>query len=218
MSFVVDTKRDVYLIGVPRLYTGRVERVAVDALKVGCEKLGWRSRVELAVFEAQSFWVIPELGVAGEAIGKSAIVVKVDFSRRDRERIIKEELPASIYHELAHLVREQDVGMGSTLLDALVSEGVACFVEQSLSPGRRIPYVARIKNEQRVWKKAAPLLLQRKYGYAEWFFGTKAIPRWAGYRLGYLLVSSFFAEQPTSLSKLVRMRSVDIFRGSEYTT
>ncbi len=213
MPFVVGKTGSVCLIGIPRQYTEKIGRVAADALKVGCTELGYRNRVGLAIFAAQSFFVIPELGVGGEAIGTSGIVVRVDFSRRDIERIIREEVPATIYHELAHLVREQSVGAGSTLLDALVSEGIACFVEQSLCPKRQIPYVASIKNEERIWKKAVPILLRKKYDHAEWFFGTKAIPRWAGYRLGYLIVSKFFAKQPTSLPRLVRMPSRDIFAG-----
>lgn len=217
MVSVMGTPGKVYGIGIPRPYTKKIEGVAADALRVGRAALQYRGRIDIALFASQSFQVIPELGIGGEAVGRSGIVVRIDFSRRDIQRIVSEEVPATIYHELAHLAREQGVGTGDTLLDALVAEGIACFVEQSLCPKRRIPYLARIKNEERLWKKAAPLLLQRQYNHAEWFFGIKAIPRWAGYRLGYLIVPKFFEKQPISLPRLVRMPSKDIFAGGGHT-
>ena len=170
----------------------------------------------IVIVESQGFLVIPELGIGGEAVGTSGIVVRIDFTRRDIRRIISEELPAVIYHEFTHLVRERVFGTGSTLLDAFVSEGMACFVEQSLCPKRRIPYVSKIKNEKRVWSKAVPLLLRRGYDHAGWFFGVKAVPRWAGYRFGYLIVSKFAAVHRTPLFRLVRMRARDVFVGSGY--
>ena len=161
-------------------------------------------------------FVIPKLGIGGSAIGKSCIEIKIDFSRKDLRKIIEVELPSTIYHELAHLVREDSVGYGKTLLDSFVSEGISCFVEKSILPNRKIPYIQKIKNEQKLWDKAKKLLEKTKYNYSEWFFGSSKLPNWTGYRLGYLIVEGFTKSKNISLAELSRLKSKDILKGNKF--
>ena len=203
------------MIGIASNKSEEILSRAVESLDKARNILRYEKRVDVMLIEAQDFFVIPKLGIGGSAIGKSCIEVKIDFSRKNLRKIIEVELPSTIYHELAHLVREDSVGYGNTLLDSFVSEGISCFVEKSILPNRKIPYIQKIKNEQKLWEKAKKLLGKTKYNYSEWFFGAGKLPNWTGYRLGFLLVERFIGKSKISLEKLVRLNSKEILEGSK---
>ena len=154
--------------------------------------------------------VIPQLGITGSAVGKSCIEIKIDFSRKDVDTIVTAEIPPTIYHELSHLVRENRLGYGNTLLDAMVSEGVACYVEKSVST-RKIPYIQPVKNEEVWWSKAQDSFNDVEYNLSAWFFGTGELPNWIGYRLGYVMVERYMIKYQVDLSELNTIPSKEIF-------
>lgn len=178
--------------------------------------LQYNKRVDIVIIESQKFFVIQKLGISGSAIGKSCIEVRIDFSHKELQKIIDVELPATIYHEFTHLVRENSVGYGNTLLDSFVSEGISCFVEKSILRNRKIPYIQKIKNEKILWSKAQQLLGKPKCNYSEWFLGTGKLPNWTGYRLGFLIVEAFMKKNNIDLAKLIRTTPKEILRNSDF--
>jgi len=208
------TNGTIHLIGIPTTHKVTVLKQVKESLHKGLKILDYQNRVDVVVIEAQKSFVIPDLGIGGSAIGKSCIEIKIDFSRKDVKEIIAVEVPATIYHELAHLVRESNVGLGDTLQDALISEGVACSVEKAMLPKRKIPYIQKIPNENKLWVRTKKNLHKKKYNYAEWFFGSGALPNWTGYRLGYLIVEKYMRANTVKLNELVRLESIDIVQRS----
>lgn len=215
MKSKICEKGNIHLVGMLSKERSAVLARSIKALAKALKLLKYDKQIDVVVIEAQEFFVIPKLGIGGSAIGKSCIEIKIDFSRKDLRKIIDVELPATIYHELAHLVRKDSFGYGNTLLDSFVSEGVSCFVEKSILPNRKIPYIQKIKAEQKLWNKAKKLLGKTKYNYSEWFFGSGKLPNWTGYRLGYLIVASSVKKDSVPLAKLVRMSSKEILSKSE---
>jgi len=207
---------NIHLIGIASNKSEEILSRAVESLDKARNILRYEKRVDVMIIEAQDFFVIPKLGVGGSAIGKSCIEVKINFSRKDLQKIIDIELPSTIYHELAHLVREDSIGYGKTLLDSFVSEGISCFVEKSILPNSKIPYIQKIKNEIKLLSKAQKTLDKTKYNYSEWFFGSGKLPNWTGYRLGYLIVESYANKKKVSLDKLTRTSSKNILKGSKF--
>ena len=94
---------NIHLIGIPQKESGVVLGCVLKALEGAIKLLRHDKRVDVVIIESQDFFVIPQLGIGGSAIGKSCIEVKIDFSRKDLKKIIGIELPATIYHELSHL-------------------------------------------------------------------------------------------------------------------
>ena len=214
MESKICKKGNIHLIGIPSKERGAILECSIKALNKARDLLKYKKRIDIVIIEAQEFFVISNLGISGSAIGKSCIEVKINFSRRDLRKTIDIELPATIYHELAHLVREDSVGYGNTLLDSFISEGMSCFVEKSILPSKKISYIQKIKNEPKLWNKAEKLLGKTKYDYSEWFFGSGKLPNWTGYRLGYLIVEKFTKKNDATLAELVRLNSKDILEGS----
>ena len=84
-------------------------------------------------------------------------------------------------------------GYGSTLLETLVSEGLALHFEAEARGTP--PLYARIDADlQALWEQAQPEL-HAPHDHSLWFFGTAHRPRWAGYALGYELVLRYLQQQ-----------------------
>ncbi|MBU6414872.1 hypothetical protein KGQ34_01340, partial [Patescibacteria group bacterium] len=137
---------NIHLVGVPKNKNGIILNCVTKSLDKARSVLKYKKQVNIVIIEAQDFFTIPKLGIGGSAIGKSCIEIRINFSRKDLQKIIDTELPATIYHEFAHLVREDSVEYGTTLLDSFVSEGLSCFIEKSILPNKNIPYIRKIQN------------------------------------------------------------------------
>ena len=159
--------------------------------------------------------VIPETGMTGSAIGKSGIQILINCGRKFSKQNFVTELSSSVAHEATHLVREDTEGYNRSLLDTIINEGVACYVEKSFLPRRHIPYIAAIRGEKHYIKKARGEFYKKHYNHSEWFFGSEKFPRWIGYRIGFLIVNGYAKNKKISLAKLVRTKSSTILKGSK---
>lgn len=206
-------KNDIYLIGVPPKSKKVIRQTVFSAIQRSRKELRYHQPLSVVIFEAPPDMVISETGTVGSAIGRSGIEVRIDFDRKFQKGKFTTELSASIIHETTHLVRESAAGYNRTLLDAMINEGIACFVEKYLLPHRKIPYIAPIKNENKLLKLATPLLFKNRFDYSKWFFGAEHFPKWVGYRLGYLMVERYTKDRKISLPDLARTKSLVILRG-----
>lgn len=119
-----------------------------------------------------------------------------------------------IAHELNHVLRWDSVGYGKTLGKALVSEGLAGqfakqlfgsppeLWEDAASPEKLSCYLARAET---LWDDPS-------YDHDEWFFGSKDIPRWAGYTLGYQIVGEYLRHHPSATAAKITGQSADKFK------
>ncbi len=204
------------MIGVPKRHVQSILKKSSAALAEVRNIFLYTKPIEVIIMQAQDFYVIPETGIVGSAVGRTGIDIKIDFDRIDVKRIIERGMPSTIFHEAAHIVRENSVGYGTTLLDALVSEGIACFVEKT-TVSHTIPYIKKIKDEDKFWKRVAKESMSTTYDHAEWFFGSGKLPRWIGYRLGYVLVERFMKRSPTTLDTLVKIASQEMYKENKRT-
>lgn len=138
--------------------------------------------------------VIPEKGHLGYTSGSGVIFITID---PDHPMLIVNEdasLERMFAHELHHAARWDGPGYGSTLGQALVSEGMAGHFAQEVCGGGPEPWetlnIHQISNYL--------LLAEEQWNYNDydhnaWFFGTDILPRWLGYSLGYEIVARFSA-------------------------
>jgi hypothetical protein len=142
---------------------------------------------------------IPEIGLGGFNPGPHEVVMSLDPGFSDLGASIRDELGPNLAHELHHARRRQLVGYGSTLFQAMVSEGLADHFSvevfgipapiwsTALTSGERNAMRTRAEGE---WNKAP-------YDHAGWFLGTDpSIPRWTGYTLGFELVADHLEADP----------------------
>ena len=82
-------------------------------------------------------------------------------------------------------------GYGRSLGEAFVSEGLADKFSESVTGALDAPWThALVDSDWRSLLDHAEREINREdYDHAAWFFGTGNLPRWAGYTIGYRLVS-----------------------------
>jgi uncharacterized protein YjaZ len=101
----------------------------------------------------------------------------------------KRQIVATINHELHHMARWQNLGYGTTLGGAIVSEGLATFYEEVVS-GWTPPWSkAQVADEalesiRKEWDNT-------DYNHRAWFF-RGLYGRWVGYSIGYQLAQRIF--------------------------
>ena len=178
-----------------------VERVAAD-LEIG--------GVDVVLTTEYTYVPIEELAVGGYAPSASLVFIAMDPENPAFARW-RENLPGTVAHELNHAARWRSAGYGSTLLQALVSEGLATVYE-SIMTGHTPPYAEARGDFHEVWTEAAPLLHTTGYGHATWFFGEGHLPRWTGYGLGYELVSRHLAAGGVSIQEATKLPARDFLQ------
>ena len=150
-------------------------------------------------------WVVPEKGHMGYAPRPSVIFVTVDPDNPALQANAEASLERMFAHELHHAARWDGPGYGSSLGEALISEGLAGHFAQELYGEPLEPWESLPMNEVRPHLGLAEQEWDKTdYNHEAWFFGTADRPGWSGYALGFRLVERFLSEHPDSLaSKLV---------------
>jgi uncharacterized protein YjaZ len=148
------------------------------------------------VFYDNPSWTIPETGISGYAPDAHLVQIWLDPSSGALEAGLEVELSATLAHELHHARRWRDPGYGSTLLEALVTEGLAQCFEWPFRDGQPPIYARALEPAQvdAILGLARAEFNAPRYDHRAWFItgdAQKGIPRWAGYTLGYTMVKRF---------------------------
>ena len=149
--------------------------------------------------------IIPEVGVGGFTYSDNFILISLDPEFPGfNDRVINIELQRVFVHELSHAARWKTVGYGKTLLEALITEGLADHFEKEITNKNPNPWSVALDKSQikQMMKRAEKEYNNKNYNHNEWFFGSKekGIPRWTGYALGYNLVAEYFEKNPSKKS------------------
>lgn len=148
------------------------------------------------VVQAGKF-VIPEKGHAGFCPEAGIVFITVQpenpaFIKNDAHSIER-----MFAHELHHAARWAGPGYGSTLGEALVSEGLAGHFSLELFGGEPEPWES-LKSD--TFQPYAPQMHDNwhrtDYDHNAWFFGAGDLPRWLGYTAGFNLISRYLAASP----------------------
>ncbi len=164
------------------------------------------------VVQAGKF-VIPEKGHAGfcPEAGIVYITVQPDnpaFFKNDAHSIER-----MFAHELHHAARWAGPGYGSTLGEALVSEGLAGHFSLELFGGEPELWESL---ESDTIKSYAPQMHDNwhrvNYDHNAWFFGAGELPRWLGYTAGFNLISRYLAASPQLKASMLANKNAEEFK------
>lgn len=192
-----------------------LKKVVFKHAKIAAKKLNI-GLINIVIYPNRDL-TITKIGSGGFAPNSEWIRLAIDPFRKeeDVEYIIKNIVPLSVYHEMNHVARWNKPGYGDSLLDAIISEGLAIVFAKENWDLFEAPWGKYRRGEI---KKYLELLNKRNknqdnnYNHAEWFFG-KGKPNWLGYKLGSFIIHAVKNKNPNINSlELVHMSSKNIIK------
>jgi hypothetical protein len=179
-----------------------------------------RTRVDVALHRGAG----PPAGVGAYTEWTTGHVhVFLHAAAREPAVALRTWLPFTLAHEVDHAARVlRGPGIGDTLLDWFVAEGMADRFAGDAFPS--VPPSAgdhALSSQQTadLWQRARPSLREPQpiARLRRWFVGRGRIPRWAGYTIGYDIVSAYLARHPDeTAADLVTIGPDRILRGSDF--
>lgn len=159
--------------------------------------------------------LIPDWDCNGYTHGPWRITITIDPTCDGHEkRPLDAQLRAMLAHELHHAMRSRSAGYGSTLGEALVTEGLAqCYEEQAGCSTPNYAVAVRGPALVKLALLAQDELWSDEYDHSKWFFGNKAdatFPWAGGYSLGYVLVRSWLERAGVSASAAVSVAASEM--------
>lgn len=161
--------------------------------------------------------VIKRTGIGGSTLTPNLISVPIDATRKFKF----DDLYLTICHELHHAVRQGKFGFPATLLDAVISEGLADQFEVEIEPTKHPITFRKDIDKKTLLRGFANLKKQmnsKDYDYYEWFFGKGRYPNWFGYTLGNIIVEAHVESRKIKPSKLVDSRTKTFIASLEAAT
>lgn len=169
--------------------------------------------------EPESWLIIPGFG----AMCPDKHTISLVFKPNEDGFIdsVKNNLNRLLAHECHHLIRHRNPGCGETLLESLITEGLADHFELEISRKAPNPW-SKALSESDISKylsiarsnfnmKMNPVQGQK------WFLGsTNEVPHWAGYSLGFYLIEKYLLLNPEKRpSNIVDINANEIIESIE---
>ena len=169
--------------------------------------------VSVVIFDKPKH-TIPETGEGGFSPNAHNIEIYLnpDFPEFEN-KVIGEKLERVLAHESHHCLRWQNPGYGETLLEQIVTEGLADHFEVEVSGGKPSIWSTNLTTEQiKEWlEKAKPLFNSKDFDRDDWMFGSEKIPRWTGYSLGFYLVDEYLKKNPKEKASTLYNKTAEEF-------
>lgn len=177
------------------------------ALKI-CKKLIDANNIDIVFYHNPKF-VMEETGIGGSTETTNLVRIPVDASRELDEEIIF----LTICHELHHAMRQREFGFPKTLLDTVISEGLADQFEKEISAKKPITYLDNV--DRRILEEGLEMLIEDghklEYDYYGLFFGNEKYPKYFGYTLGNLVVERV-GEKPSEMVRKPSEEFIDYIK------
>ena len=183
-----------------RPYLPIIQKLAQPVLKTVKKLLPFKESVDIIVYRYHA--PNPDFATTGYTPTGNTLLLYSDPAQKGYKKLLPEQLPKVLAHELHHARRWQGPGYGKTLGEALVTEGLAAHFEEEIAGGQPSHFYVQFSAKElgRLYKLAKSELTSESYKYNDWFFGNKArkIPSHAGYGLGYHLTSQAITKKRPS--------------------
>lgn len=120
-------------------------------------------------------------------------------------------------HEIHHSIR-MGLGVPSvTLSQELITEGLACHFEHTVTGGKQSSLFEKLQDYdwQQSLAKMSSLLNGKDHCFNKFFLGThpEEFPKYAGYWIGFNLVSQYIQKNKATDSDIVGLESEKFFDG-----
>ncbi len=160
------------------------------------------------------FLVIPEIGMGGYNPDPNEVILSIKADFPELDNTLELHFIAQLAHEIHHAKRRRSVGYGNTLIQAVVSEGLADHFSIEVSGISPPPWSVALSGDVlQNWIDEASNSWNQPYNHSDWFVGTNPdIPRWTGYSIGFELVRNYLSENPDRMPSNLHNEPASSFR------
>lgn len=213
-NFTIDIKEAAELTEI----VDTLNIVVPDALKEIKERLNLTNEVTINIsFNPDS--ALLQTGVGGYAPSQDTAFIYLDPLNENFNKNFETELRAILSHELHHCKRWENPGYGNTLREALVSEGLAQYLESEMRNGTP-PFYATALNRKEinaVYEQMQTELDSKSYNWEDhyaWFIKNEGDiePHYKGYTVGYDIVKKYLAKTGEDAASLVSEPASSFFK------
>lgn len=162
------------------------------------EKVLPSQNIDIVVYD-NPVGTISEYGIGGYTPYHHLIFISLDPNFPNLQKSITDQFSRTLAHEIHHAIRTKNIGYGNNLLEALITEGLANHFDLEINQKSPQIWDSALDEKQlaKFQKLAAKEYFNKNYIHNDWFFGSKSIPKWTGYTLGFELVKNFLHQHPT---------------------
>jgi len=150
-------------------------------------------------------------GIGGYSLNPHRVELLLDCNRNDLDKVIDNELLSVLAHEMHHSIRIRLGIPSETLAQQIITEGMACHFEHVVTDGKIPSLFDNLKGHD--WKallvQMRPLLNKKNQPVNKYFLGSDPdeFPKYAGYWVGFNLVSQYVEKYRISEIELAGMDS-----------
>ena len=156
---------------------------------------------------------IPEFGIGAHAHRSSCFSIDIDPDNQNFAAALRNrKVCSSAAHEANHCMRMAGPGLGLTLGEALVSEGLAGHFTQLVLGTTPAPWECAFGIDVLMRHfPSAEQLGSPGYSHRAWFFGVGGpYPRWLGYTLGHAIVEEWRLKCSPAVADLIHVPAADV--------
>ena len=168
------------------------------------------------VFYDSSDNVFPEMGIGAFVSTINLIKVSIDSKFPRLKDSLQYNLQRILTHEIYHILRWKYLPGKNNLLRALTTEGLADHFGMEVNNTKPQPWDTTLtpKELREIQPRAESEYFNIDFDYPAWFYGSpeKNIPKWAGYSLGFHLISKYLKNHPGEKASTLFATSADKFR------
>ncbi len=165
----------------------------IEIARLAMSRFGISAKIDILI-QRISGAVIPEIGMVGQAYRRGLLGLTLDPDNPNFSTAVGNGyLHRHVAHEVHHCLRMAGPGYGSSLGEALVSEGLAGHFTRQLFKNSPEPWECAFDKSFIDENLPRRIELDAKdYDHSGWFFGSgDQRPRWFGYTLGYKIVGDW---------------------------
>jgi hypothetical protein len=178
-------------------------RPCADVIRGACAEAEARIRavtdpLTLDIVASAASQMPEALYSTGHCYEPGVIGLRIGITQLQPEDALHTDLLKVLFHEFHHALRWEGPGYGTTLGEALVSEGLAQHFLHEMMDCPPEPFEHAVPEEVTTayHRHALALFDDADYDHDAWFFGSGPLPNWLGYTLGKRMVDRLLAERP----------------------
>ncbi len=188
-----------------------IKEVARSVIGTTKKILPFKESVDILVYRYHSMGSDPAIGAYSPT--KNVIWIFTDPDHKYYKKLMRTQLLFALSSKLYHACRLQNLGTNKTLIESLINEGLmAWFSKEAFGILPKFYTQFNSKDLATLLKRAKKEFNNSTDSSDNWFYGNKSkrIPMYAGYAVGYYLVSD--SVQKFGVQNLVTTKAGQILK------